>query len=236
MQTAVQLDSITAAPACCFASQRSIKNNLKKLTPSFNQHVVYKWLYTSVEREIGYIKVWARQPPSGPIWWNQLCCVWAETGQSSSTPNPWIKAKSYSRQICSAPGNPLWMWERTAQWVFRGRLGVLGLERERAGEDFISTVCAPYHFGKTGSSDFWKYRWHRRGRVCFFSTPGFGLLLSCQSSPSTKPKSPFRLWGFFLTLEGLVNLYRKVGVVFKSPWKQGGLGCVRILRGVVSQT
>lgn len=94
----------------------------------------------SVEREIGYIKVSVCQPPSAPIWWNQLQCIWRETGQSSSTPNPWIKAKSYSGEICSALGNPLWMWERTAQWVFRGRFGVLGLEREQAGEDFISTV------------------------------------------------------------------------------------------------
>lgn len=110
------------------------------LTPSFNQHVRYKWLCMSAEREIGYIKVGFCQPPSAPTRWNLLCYIWGETDQSSSTPNPWIKAKSYSTEIRSAPGNPLWMWERTAQWVCRGRLGVLGSEREEAGEDFISTA------------------------------------------------------------------------------------------------
>lgn len=51
------------------------------------------------------------------------------------------------REICSAPGNPLWMLERTAQWVFRGHLGVVGLERQQVGEDFISTVLL-MPFGK----------------------------------------------------------------------------------------
>lgn len=49
-----EADSITPAVS---ASQRSIKNNFRWLTPLFNQHVVYKWLCMSVEREIGYIKV-----------------------------------------------------------------------------------------------------------------------------------------------------------------------------------
>lgn len=96
------------------------KNNFQWLTPSFNQHVVYKWLCTSGEREIGYIKFKLCQPPSASVWWNHLCCIRGETGQSSSTPNPWIKAKSYRGEICSAPGNPLWMWGVTAHWFFLG--------------------------------------------------------------------------------------------------------------------
>lgn len=51
---------------------------------------------------------------------------------SSSTPNPWITAKSYRMGICSAPGNPLWMWER-------GRsVGVL--RSGQACEDFTASV------------------------------------------------------------------------------------------------
>lgn len=59
------------------------------------------------------------------------------------------------------------MWERTAQWVFRGRLGVFGLEREHAGEDFISTVVRTPSEKQNHHSGFSKIQMALNGAACY---------------------------------------------------------------------
>lgn len=209
----------------------------------------------SAEREIGYIKGGVCQPPSAPIWRSQLCCVWGATGRSSSTPNPWIKAKSYSAEIYVLPReNPLWMWERAAQWVFLGVIWkFLGLEWEQAGEDFISTLFYVCFF-------CWGKKPHNHHSVFFHQGFGFTVAPGCyilfaslifrggrsqklKANPTvsvTHKQEGLKSKLTVLTirsppppknLKGLVNLDRKEGVVLNSSANKVGLALLESMKG-----